>query len=376
MSIPFEIPKEFLKKILNGEAIRSGALIKDSATGQILGHLKEGGNSVQLISQIMTSPVNGLSGIAGNVQLLNIQKTLDSLQMISTIAATTSVLNLGISVAGFALVLNKLEKMDKKLDEILEINKEILKEVKKTNQKLEDYFLAELEVGFNSISKAENAIHDKINYLEVADPIIQKSRNLYRKTLEKVPLFETSSLKQEHVENYLQRFLAVSYATIQIEVMKDERTNARAEVKRLRTTVESIKNDKGWKHQWYATKHDDYVRNLSLVDGKKNLEESIIKEGKRFDSIMDEILARLESFEYELTFLDKNKLTYIQYKKLLNSLPDDIVMLKNTKHISISDQIVSKQSRFFHWGKWKQLFSNLKKRIGLLSMEIALENAK
>jgi hypothetical protein len=52
-------------------------------------------------------------------QLAMIQRTLNSVQSLATVGAVASVASLGVSIAGFAVVLAKLNRMDGKLDKML-----------------------------------------------------------------------------------------------------------------------------------------------------------------------------------------------------------------------------------------------------------------
>lgn len=67
-----------------------------------------GGNPLELITQ-------GL----GVVQLNRIQQTLNTVQTLATVGAVASVASLGMSIAGFAVVLVKLARIEGKLDEVL-----------------------------------------------------------------------------------------------------------------------------------------------------------------------------------------------------------------------------------------------------------------
>lgn len=114
----FIIPSEFESKVLSGEYIRYGTIIKNSA-GKIVGHLKETG--IESILKDMKIPTNPLSagtevikvasGIAQNFQLREMSKLLESMQLVNNIGAIASVATLGVSVAGFAVVTHKLNQL-------------------------------------------------------------------------------------------------------------------------------------------------------------------------------------------------------------------------------------------------------------------------
>jgi hypothetical protein len=56
----------------------------------------------------VANPVMMVSSLVNNVQLLQVKHMVEALQQVATIGAAASVLNLGVSVGGFALVLRSL----------------------------------------------------------------------------------------------------------------------------------------------------------------------------------------------------------------------------------------------------------------------------
>lgn len=100
---------------------RFGAIIKDRATGQIVGHVQElsGWN---LISKLPIPGGNPLDLVTQGVelaQLHRIQHTLNTVQTLATVGAVASVASLGVAVAGFAAVLKRLSRMEGKLDQAI-----------------------------------------------------------------------------------------------------------------------------------------------------------------------------------------------------------------------------------------------------------------
>lgn len=61
MTISFEIPAKFMIKVLSGEYVRYGGIIKDAATGQVIGHLKEVGSLGRILNVVPTSPLSAIS---------------------------------------------------------------------------------------------------------------------------------------------------------------------------------------------------------------------------------------------------------------------------------------------------------------------------
>jgi hypothetical protein len=117
-----QVPPEFWAKVASGGAFVEGSLVKDAVTKQVLTHLQPTGALTKALVGSGGNPylavANTVSGFASNVQLEQIKGMLSTLQTIATIGAAASVLNLGVSIGGFALVLSKLRAMDAKLDGI------------------------------------------------------------------------------------------------------------------------------------------------------------------------------------------------------------------------------------------------------------------
>src|SRR5262245_26542925 len=96
MHFLMEIPEKFLPAVTRGEVARSGCILKNVASGRIVGHLKQVGD---LAPQLM--------------------QALGPLQLTSGVGAVASIAGLGVSVAGFALVLRRLGQLEHNLNEAL-----------------------------------------------------------------------------------------------------------------------------------------------------------------------------------------------------------------------------------------------------------------
>jgi len=117
---------EIIKGLLDGSMTRYGSVIRWAAGnangGQIVRHLAE---TPGLTSKLMTvpfSPILGGIDVIGHGltyhKLMGIEKTLSSVMGLTQIAAGASVLNLGVSVAGFAYMGYKLHQVQKTLGHI------------------------------------------------------------------------------------------------------------------------------------------------------------------------------------------------------------------------------------------------------------------
>lgn len=127
MSIPFVIPAEYLARVAGGELIRYGAILKDAHTGQIVAHLQETGVVQNLLKTGLSfNPASGsVASLIGVAQNAIISKKLDALQammgtmqtlQIATLAS--SVIGIGVTAAGTALIIERLNVVGKTLEEI------------------------------------------------------------------------------------------------------------------------------------------------------------------------------------------------------------------------------------------------------------------
>lgn len=119
--ILMEPPRWLWDAIGAGRAIVKGAMVKDSASGRILAHLQASRSLAQVLAQsasVAAGVPNLLGQAAQIVQLEQVKSMLSTLQVIAGVGAAASVLNLGVSVGGFALVLRRLGQIQNQLSQL------------------------------------------------------------------------------------------------------------------------------------------------------------------------------------------------------------------------------------------------------------------
>lgn len=136
MPLLYELPLELIPRIATGSADLVGAIIKDSATGQILGHVQQAGNATGILTNVLGTTffpevflplqaADAALGALGALQNEQIKRGIAELQngmifmqnlQYGTLAL--SGLGLGVSLAGFAVTLKKLNAIEKRLDEL------------------------------------------------------------------------------------------------------------------------------------------------------------------------------------------------------------------------------------------------------------------
>jgi predicted transcriptional regulator len=122
LNVVFDVPARVAQGLINGSLERVGGVVRDSSTKQVVMWLQEGGSQAS----------NALA-----------QPPLAGIQALATASSLLSAANLGVSVAGFALVLQQLNQIS---DQI----KSVEAKVDRANQKLDDGWLAKLKAGINA----------------------------------------------------------------------------------------------------------------------------------------------------------------------------------------------------------------------------------
>jgi hypothetical protein len=116
-SIPFKIPAEYAAAHASQELVRFGALLKDSGTGQIVAHLQETGAAHKLLDTAVKAPFSPLeaisapASIAANAQLLELKSMVQGLQTLQFANLGATVVGIGISAIGFAVMSRKLSSI-------------------------------------------------------------------------------------------------------------------------------------------------------------------------------------------------------------------------------------------------------------------------
>lgn len=117
-----QVPGWLLSAVESGSAIVDGAVVKDAVTRQVLAHLQPTQQLTNLVFEhglgFATQPLSALTGVAGNLQLLDLKRMVEQVQVVASIGAAASVLNLGVSIGGFAMVLHNLKRVESKVDAV------------------------------------------------------------------------------------------------------------------------------------------------------------------------------------------------------------------------------------------------------------------
>ena len=128
MPLLYEIPTGLQALINSQQASLIGAIIKDNASGQILGHVQQASGLGSLLTRAVASTVSGgfspLSAIsiiqneALRRGLAELKEGMILLQNLQYGTLALSGLGLGVSIAGFAMTIAKLRAIESTLDQL------------------------------------------------------------------------------------------------------------------------------------------------------------------------------------------------------------------------------------------------------------------
>lgn len=128
MPLLYEIPLQLQAMIGSQQASLIGAIIKDNATGQILGHVQQTSGLSSLLTQAVGSTISGgfsplaaVSVIQNETLRRGVAELKDGMILMQNLQYGTlalSGLGLGVTIAGFAATLAKLQKIEAQLGEL------------------------------------------------------------------------------------------------------------------------------------------------------------------------------------------------------------------------------------------------------------------
>jgi hypothetical protein len=161
--------KEIVECLLDGSMTRYGGVIRWSKytekAGQIVCHLAETPGLTNQLTNIPFSPLLGGTNIIGHGltyhKLMGIEKTLSSVMGLTQIAAGASVLNLGVSIAGFAYMGYKLHQIQNKLGQIQQSMEAGFERLESGLNRIEN----QLTQGFDNLEKGLNRVENRLDII-------------------------------------------------------------------------------------------------------------------------------------------------------------------------------------------------------------------
>jgi tetratricopeptide (TPR) repeat protein len=243
LTTTFDIPAKILEGLTTGSYERVGGVVRDVVTKQIVMWLREtGGSSITPAIPLPLDPVTGALSVAISAintgvsaygfhqvngklegmsqQLGTIAQTVQRMEGVLQITSAASILNLGVSAAGFAVILHRLNELEGRLQKSQEV-------LNKINHKIDLGYYANFRAALDlansafTMSKPENrkncalqAINRFLEaehiYADYVDQELEKKSQIadeYLLTLSLAYLAEARCyLELEEFDTALQRF--------------------------------------------------------------------------------------------------------------------------------------------------------------------------
>ncbi len=183
MPLLYEIPKALSELIDAGKADLFGAIIKHTATGQILGHVQQTNVAQNGLARVLGQAINvapflplGLLDaitVFQNVKIAQgiaeLQKGMQLVQNLQVGALALNGLGLGVAVAGFAVMHDKLKAIEKRLDATEQQNRELHERIDKRFDDLREDDLKAVFAGVEAELQNLKLLHDRHNPQRVAE---------------------------------------------------------------------------------------------------------------------------------------------------------------------------------------------------------------
>lgn len=317
-------PLLFEKGLASGELVRTGMIIKEASSGKIVGHMKEVGDLTNTLTgfPVGLDPLSGLSNAYQGVQLQQIKQSLETLQLISSVGAVASVATLGVCVAGFTVVTNKLNKLDKKLDVVLgEIQrvKELLEEINEDNNMLK---FAEVETAYLQLDKAlaADTKDRREKLLEESSSVFSKYKRYYLKVAQYKNLWEDNLIPLDISNDLFSRYVTCALGEIYSEILLGDLSVANKAWEQINKELQSINHfDKLSVFRAHSDQAMENHNDINLDALKQNV--------KFTDELIRETSERINSMSYEIKYLEKTKIEPIEYMRQLKNMEDGIVVV-------------------------------------------------
>lgn len=338
MPIPMEAPAAFLAKLSTGELVRYGAIIKDSSTGRIVGHLKETGQLGEVLSQLALSPldvfkaVNPVSVVAdvagvgigalNAIQLRDIKLVLEQLQLTTNVAALASVAGLGVSIGSFAALNAKLTAIEGRLDSIADDVAAIKASLHEMKLSWEAMSLARIEAAAQSLITAEKASEEgrRLELAKEAASRFSELKQYYRNVLKRDGLFVDLALEVEQLQELIARYTLCCVGLLHAEFIIGDVGAYRSRLDDISAEYASLVQ---FSPRATYIARTDQLEPLALGADFESLGQSLMK----LRDYADESVARVESFGVELSYIERNDLTFSAYREALESMDSGLVLL-------------------------------------------------
>lgn len=281
ISVLCHIPQHLVEGFASGEFRLDGGVLRRAAgagQGQIVGILTEGGDLVRQVQQGLPIDAQALQAAVGNVQ------------MASQLALGVGVLNLGVQVAGFAMVLHRLNQIAGQIDVV----RGELRTIGQNVEWLAMERMASLRAdAANVIATAERASRQADrNLLNLAKTLGDRVRRHLINLCEEMLVTGRAIPQRSLFEEFMKLGVLVAYAEARCEEAVEGIQQAALDLANSATQFRSLAEK-------FRNRVSNFERNpLELI----RVGDAGRAETKAMARRMDELVSRLESYvpQFEL----------------------------------------------------------------------------
>jgi hypothetical protein len=212
----------------------------DAKSGRFIAALVPGDGMQRTLSTLSLNPLEAAAQLATSPSLSSLLPVLQTMQLVSTVGAMASVANLGTSCVGFALVLQRLGRIEGKLDEMLTKLDVLQDSVRQLQGHADALSLARVRAAGDSLDRAVSAdSSSKRQELATrARELFQESRALYLELWRAARPWHQLKVPVQTALEMQGRYVVCAIGEIQAEFIGGDMGTFRHAV---RTTVEDFK---------------------------------------------------------------------------------------------------------------------------------------
>jgi len=329
IEIAMKIPEQFLKRLAAGDVVRHGAILQEVVSGKIVGHLKEVGGLGDILSRMPFNPLGAVTEVANlglniqqSIKLQQVQKSLDALQLVNNVGAISSVATLGVSAAGFAVVIERLKRIESKLDSVASDIRSVHELLNKLDFKWDMLTAGKLVSASERLVTAEHATSKerKTTLLSEANSEFSKLRGYFYSLISEMRPAFNSDLNLEQVRDLFSRYYTAAMGQLHSEFLLNDLGTYRKTLNLINKQSEVIT---GFEVVETFRIRCDSRPVLDLNFDHKQL----MCEVESLKSYATETADRIRTYSVELDFIEKNNISPSEYLEYLQEQDPNIVLI-------------------------------------------------
>lgn len=201
MTIPFEIPLLLRAGYRSGKLVRNGALLREKTTGRIVAHLQETSG----LARMAGAGFDPVAMAAEGIQIYQNEQIKAGLALVQNLQLANLALTgvgIGVSVASFAIVSRKLDRIEGRLTEIAAAVERVARKVEGVKGHLIRGELAALRAELRRIDEAWSRSDAGTQWRIAADRLLTLEQTFYDHSLALGDAADETDLREQMVDAF------------------------------------------------------------------------------------------------------------------------------------------------------------------------------